>query len=60
MTYRTFKRSARNWEEFASARKSTVDTGLTYDEARERCKEYNENRTSRQIAKGTKLEFDSE
>ena len=60
MTYRTFKRSARNWEEFASARKITDETGLTYEEARERCQEYNENRTAEQERKGTKLEFERE
>jgi hypothetical protein len=59
-TYRTFKRSCRNWQEFATARKITVSTGLTYEEAREECREYNENRTSQQISKGTKMEFDSE
>jgi hypothetical protein len=59
-TYKTFKRSCRNWEEFANARKITVDTGLTYDEARERCKEFNSSRTNAQIKAGTKLEFTEE
>lgn len=55
--YKTFKRSAMSWETFASARKITVETGLTYEQARERCAAYNANRTARQIRKGTKLEF---
>lgn len=55
--YRTFKRSCRNWQEFASARKITEETGLTYEQARERCEAFNANRTTAQIRKGTKLEF---
>ena len=39
MAYRTFKRSCRNWQEFAKARKFTDMTGLTYDRARDRCDE---------------------
>ena len=60
MTYRTFKRSVTNWQEFATARKVTEDTGLTYEQARERCEQFNQNRTSQQIRKGTKLEFTAE
>lgn len=56
-TYRTFKRSVTNWREFSSARKITYDTGLTLDEARRQCDEFNNNRTPAQIRKGTKLEF---
>jgi len=59
-TYKTFTRSARNWQEFASARKRTVDTGLSYDEARARCEHFNSNRTAAQIRRGTKLEFTKE
>ncbi len=55
--YRTFKRSCTNWKEFASARKLTEDIGLTYEQARERCGRFNNNRTSKQIRKGTKMEF---
>ncbi len=58
--FRTFKRSATDWETFASARKITVDTGLTYDEARRACEQFNANRTAAQIRKGTKLEFTAE
>lgn len=57
--YRTFIRSCRNWREFASARKRTVDRGLSYDEARRACEAYNRNLTSRQIKRGTKMEFES-
>lgn len=59
-TYRTFKRSCRNWQEFSRARKITVDTGLTLEEAQRACDRYNENRTRAQIRKGTKLEFTAE
>jgi hypothetical protein len=59
-TYETFIRSARNFREFANARKITQETGLTFAEARERCAEYNNNRTKRQIARGTKMEFTAE
>lgn len=56
-TYKTFKRSVRSFEEFSRARKMTVDTGLTYDEAKRSCEQFNTNRTAAQIRKGTKLEF---
>jgi len=59
-TYRTFKRTANNFEEFASAKKVTVDTGLTIDEAREACKDFNDNRTSAQEGRGTMMEFINE
>ncbi len=35
----------------------TEETGLTYDQAKQRCADYNNNLTSAQIRKGTKLEF---
>lgn len=56
-TYYTFKRSCKNWQEFASAEKITVTTGLSYDEAREECKEYNDNLSEADIENGTKMEF---
>lgn len=59
-TYKTFKRSARNWEELSTAKKITVDTGLSLKEAREACKEFNDNRTEQEIEAGTKLEFTEE
>jgi len=40
MTYKTFTRSANNWHEFGHARKMTVSTGLSYDEARDDCKDF--------------------
>lgn len=55
--YKTFKRSCRNWQQFAKGRKITEETGLSYQTAKERCKEYNDNRTPRQIRKGTMMEF---
>ncbi len=59
-TYRTFKRSCRNWKEFAEARKITVDRGLTEADAIARCKAFNDNLSSRQRARGTKLEYTQE
>jgi hypothetical protein len=59
-SYRTFKRSARNFQEFSSARKITEERGLSLETARARCAEFNDNRSAAQIRKGTKLEFDSE
>lgn len=58
--YRTFKRSARNFTEFANAEKIEVDAGLTISEARLACQEFNDNRTESEIDAGTKLEFEEE
>lgn len=60
MSYRTFRRSARNFREFAKARKVTEERGLTYSQAQVRCQEYNANLTAAQRRKGTKLEFEEE
>lgn len=60
MSYRTFLRTAADWKEFARAKKRIVDRGLTADEARRACKNYNDNRTPRQVNAGTKMEFESE
>lgn len=59
-TYRTFIRSCKDWKSFASARKITQATRLSYSEAQEMCREYNNNRNSRQIRRGTKMEFEQE
>jgi hypothetical protein len=59
-TFRTFKRSANNFEEFARAEKIEVDTDLTREQARERCDAFNNNRTASEIEAGTKLEFEQE
>lgn len=66
-TYKTFLRSykldpakphiANN---FLRGRKITQDTGLSYEAARQKCEDYNKNRNSRQIKKGTMLEFTAE
>ena len=55
--YIVFRRSARNFEQFGNARKVIVRRKLTLEEARSMCREYNDNRTTTQIAAGTKLEF---
>lgn len=52
-----FKRSARNWEEFATARKIKMCKVETLEQARQLCREFNDNRTKAQIARGTKMEF---
>ncbi len=59
-TYRVFKRSCTNWKEFGSAEKKEVDTGLTYDEAREACREFRDNRSEADKEAGTLLEFEKE
>lgn len=59
-TYRTFKRSCTNWQEFATARKITQNRGLSYERALEECDRFNDNRTAAQIRKGTKMEFERE
>jgi len=58
--YRTFIRSARNWEEFSKAEKKEVETGLTLSEARQQCDEYNAERSESEIEAGTKMEFEEE
>lgn len=60
MTYRTFIRSARNFEEFASADKIEQDSGLSHDEAYLACQDFNSNRTEAEIEAGTKMEFERE
>lgn len=66
-TYKTFKRSYKIDSEhplvtnnFLRGRKMTEETGLTYEQARQRCEDYNNNRTSTQKHKGTMLEFTEE
>ncbi len=55
--YTVFSRSCTDWKSFASAKKKTVYTGLTEDEARAVCQEYNKNRTQAQMRKGIKYEY---
>ncbi len=59
-TYRTFLRSANNFEEFSSAEKREVDTCLLWKDARQACDEWNNSRSKRDILSGTKLEFEEE
>lgn len=59
-TYKVFTRSARNFAEFARAKKRTVARGLSYDEARRYCQRENANLSAQQIARGTKHEFTKE
>jgi hypothetical protein len=55
--YKTFIRSCTNWEQLAKSRKITQETGLTADQARQRCDDYNKVRNARQKRKGTMMEF---
>lgn len=57
--YKTFKRSCTGWDSFARARKMTQSTGITLEQARQECDEFNDHRTKAQIRKGTKMEFES-
>jgi hypothetical protein len=59
-TYTTFLRSALSFEDFSNADKIVQDTGLTEEEARDACREYNANRTDAEITAGTKLEYTEE
>ena len=56
-TYKTFIRSARNFRELATARKKTVRTGLSYEQALLDCEAFNNNRDPAQIRAGTTMEF---
>jgi hypothetical protein len=56
-TYCTFTRAARNWEEFASAKKVVHDRGLTEEEARAACQEWNANRSAKDVKAGRKMEY---
>jgi hypothetical protein len=68
MSYKTFIRSycsARKEphglsNNFLRGRKVTQDTGLSYEEAYDRCQAYNNTRNARQIRKGTMMEFTEE
>lgn len=60
MSYRSFKRSATSFPQFARARKITIDSGLTLDEALRQCARFNDNRDARQIRRGTLMEFERE
>lgn len=65
--YKTFKRSYKidpthPWvtNNFLRGRKMTEETGLSYKTARQRCEEFNSNRSAAQKRKGTMLEFTRE
>ena len=59
-TYKTFIRSCTTWRTFAKARKRTVHTRLSYDEARRACERFNAGRTAAQVRRGTMMEFTKE
>jgi len=55
--YIVFRRSARNWEEFVNARRFVIRKGLTEEQARAMCREFNDNRSLEAQRRGTKYEF---
>ncbi len=55
--YYTFLRSARNFEEFASAEKIVQDTDLTIEEAQAACRDFNSHLSEAEVELGTKMEF---
>lgn len=57
MSYTVFKRTCTNWRTFASARKITQETGLTWEEAKRCVDRMNAERTKAQIRRGTCYEF---
>jgi hypothetical protein len=59
-TYTVFKRSATDFQSFAKARKIIQRRGLSVEDARKMCNDFNDNRTAAQIRTGTKLEFERE
>lgn len=60
MMYRVFSRSARSFETFSRARKTTIRYVNTEQEAQELCASYNDNRNAQQIRRGTKWEYEKE
>jgi hypothetical protein len=58
--YRVFKRAAKNFEQFARARKFTVRRGLTYSEAQTFCASANKQLTPANQRAGMKYEFEQE
>lgn len=59
-TYRVFKRAARSFEEFAKARKVTVQRGLPLDAASALCTTCNMQRSASDRERGLKYEFEEE
>lgn len=59
-TYQTFLRSANSFAELASAEKIIQETGLSYSEAQDACREFNAHRTESEKEAGTKMEFTEE
>ena len=55
--YEIFKRSAKNFEQFAIARKVYLQTVDSIEEAQMICSHFNNTRTPTQISMGTKCEF---
>ena len=55
--YKVFRRSALSFEQFASARKTTIERSLTLEEARRRCERENANLSDAEKRRGTKYEF---
>ena len=60
MSYKTFLRAARDWEEFAKNQKTVVERGLSEEQAREACYRFNTDRSWAQIKAGLKMEYTTE
>ena len=58
--YLVFSRSCRNWDKYGTSRKKTIRRGLTIEEARRMCADFNGNRSSAQVKRGMKYEFTAE
>ena len=58
--YLVFSRSCRNWEDYGTARRKTIRRGLTIEEARRMCADFNDDRSNAQVKRGMKYEFTAE
>lgn len=59
-TYKVFLRAATNFKEFSTARKQVIRRGMTLEDARDYCHEWNRTRSPNAVKSGTKAEFTSE
>ncbi len=55
--YKIFKRTAKTAEQFSCARKYHITYVNSIKEAQDCCKEFNDNRSERQVKNGTFFEF---
>ncbi len=55
--YQTFTRTAASFEDFPVAEKRVIERDLSFEEALENCRQFNDNRTPAERKAGTKMEF---